>query len=99
MGIDADGVVRRFHDKKTEWGFDQLVSLDTFNDTSNGFLVNDYCVFGAEIFVIRHTCRKDSASMVKNPANYNTYTWKIDKLSGSEESYQSEIFTIGGRKW
>lgn len=97
---DADGTVRRFYEMKTEWGFDQLVPVETFNDDSNGYLINDRCIFGAEVFVIRHTCVKDSISVVKNPATCNTYTWKIDKFSTlTDEFYDSEDFTICGRKW
>ncbi|XP_022146383.1 uncharacterized protein LOC111015611 [Momordica charantia] len=48
-----DGKVRRFHAMKTEWGFGKLVSLETFNDSSNGFLVDDCCAFGVDIFVMK----------------------------------------------
>ncbi|KAJ6871886.1 hypothetical protein NC651_031079 [Populus alba x Populus x berolinensis] len=36
---ESDGPVKRFHEMKTEWGFDQLLSLETFNDASN----DDFC--------------------------------------------------------
>ncbi|KAI5351167.1 hypothetical protein L3X38_004058 [Prunus dulcis] len=42
---------RRFHGMKLDWGFDQFLSLKAFTDTSNGFLMEDACVFGAEVFV------------------------------------------------
>ncbi|KAF2294675.1 hypothetical protein GH714_014854 [Hevea brasiliensis] len=54
---DAKGKVRRFRGAKTEWGFDKLVSLSAFNDASNGYLVDDCCIFGAEIFVIERTTK------------------------------------------
>ncbi|KAJ6872515.1 hypothetical protein NC651_031590 [Populus alba x Populus x berolinensis] len=37
--VESDGPVKRFHEMKTEWGFDQLLSLETFNDASN----DDFC--------------------------------------------------------
>nr|XP_048334523.1 ubiquitin C-terminal hydrolase 12-like [Ziziphus jujuba var. spinosa] len=40
---DADGAVRHFDKINKEWGIRQLISLKSFNDSSNG---NDSCVFG-----------------------------------------------------
>jgi len=41
---------------KTEWGFDQLISLEELFGSSNGYLDEEgTCVFGAEVFVIRHS--------------------------------------------
>ncbi|GAY34876.1 hypothetical protein CUMW_013770 [Citrus unshiu] len=45
---DAMGKERRFNGVKLEWGFDQFIPLEAFNDASNGYLVDDTCVFGAE---------------------------------------------------
>ncbi|KAE9447079.1 hypothetical protein C3L33_21022, partial [Rhododendron williamsianum] len=82
-----------------EWGFDQFLSLDTFNDASNGYLIDDCCVFGAEVFVIKYTGKGESASMVKNPAR-NIYTWRIDNFSAVDQYIRkSEEFVIGGHKW
>ncbi|KAF9596191.1 hypothetical protein IFM89_007509, partial [Coptis chinensis] len=56
LAVEDNGrMARRFHVRKTEWGFSQLVPLVTFNDPSNGYLVNNTCVFGAEIFVRNNT--------------------------------------------
>ncbi|KAG5554619.1 hypothetical protein RHGRI_012247 [Rhododendron griersonianum] len=96
---DAEGVIRRFHRMKTEWGFDQFLSVDTFNDASNGYLVDDCCVFGAEVFVIKHMGKGEYASMVKDPAN-NIYTWRIEKFSATDQvDIRSDEFVVGGSKW
>ncbi|XP_058212115.1 MATH domain and coiled-coil domain-containing protein At3g58210-like [Rhododendron vialii] len=96
---DAEGVIRRFHRMKTEWGFDQFVSVETFNDASNGYLVDDCCVFGAEVFVIKHMGKDESASMVKDPAN-NIYTSRIEKFSAIDQDViYSDEFIVGGTKW
>ncbi|KAE8056851.1 hypothetical protein FH972_013587 [Carpinus fangiana] len=50
---DANGRVKHFHNLKTEWGFAQLLSHDSLNDSSNGYLFDDTCVFGVEVFVIK----------------------------------------------
>ncbi|KAF4381088.1 hypothetical protein F8388_012010 [Cannabis sativa] len=46
---------RRFHKIKKEWGFDKIESLESFKNVSNGYLHNDCCVFGAEVFIINPT--------------------------------------------
>ncbi|KAI8024625.1 Ubiquitin carboxyl-terminal hydrolase 13 [Camellia lanceoleosa] len=96
---DAEGGIRRFHRMKTEWGFDELVLLNTLNDASNGYLFEDCCVFGAEIFVIKHSGKGECISMIKDPLK-GTYTWKIDKFSEIVyENVLSEEFVVGGHKW
>lgn len=96
---ESDASVKRFHEMKTEWGFDQLLSLETFNDASKGYLFNDGCVFGAEIFVIKPTGKGELLSMVKKPAN-GSLTWKIRDFSKLDrKSYLSKAFTAGGRSW
>ncbi|OWM63255.1 hypothetical protein CDL15_Pgr010655 [Punica granatum] len=36
---------------KLESGFDQLIPLKTFTDSRNGYLEDDTCILGAEVFV------------------------------------------------
>ncbi|KAJ6872503.1 hypothetical protein NC651_031582 [Populus alba x Populus x berolinensis] len=96
---ESDASVKSFHEEKTEWGFDKLLSLETFNDASNGYLFNDCCVFGAEIFVIKPTGKGELLSMVKKPAN-GSLKWKIEDFSKLDKSsYLSKAFTSGGRSW
>eukprot|EP00258_Populus_trichocarpa_P046511 XP_024462530.1 ubiquitin carboxyl-terminal hydrolase 12 isoform X1 [Populus trichocarpa] len=45
------GKERRFHGLKLECGFDQFIKLSTFNDARYGFVLEDTCVLGAEVFV------------------------------------------------
>ncbi|KAF3434987.1 hypothetical protein FNV43_RR22074 [Rhamnella rubrinervis] len=65
---DADGAVRRFNEMNKEWGFARLVSHETFNDSSNGYHVDDSCAFGAEVCVLKQNHKWESLSMVKDPA-------------------------------
>ncbi|KAM7502425.1 hypothetical protein LguiB_001329 [Lonicera macranthoides] len=46
---DADGKIRRFRSTKIEWGFDRFLRLQTITDPSNGYIRDDFCIFGAEI--------------------------------------------------
>jgi hypothetical protein len=97
---DANGRVKHFHNLKTEWGFAQLLSHDSLNDSSSGYLLDDTSVFGVEVFVIKGTSRSgESLSMINEP-QHNYFTWKIDNYTTLEdEVYFSEQFTVKGRKW
>ncbi|XP_048335419.2 MATH domain and coiled-coil domain-containing protein At3g58370 isoform X1 [Ziziphus jujuba] len=96
---DADGAFRRFNEMNTEWGFGQLISEEIFNNSSNGYLVNDSCLFGAEVCVINHTHTWESLSMVKKPLN-GTFTWKLENFSTlNKTSYVSPTFSVGERNW
>ncbi|BBN69634.1 TRAF-like family protein [Prunus dulcis] len=92
---------RRFHGMKLDWGFDQFLSLKAFTDTSNGFLMEDACVFGAEVFVRKEksTCKGECLSMIKDAVMYK-HAWKIDNFSKlNAESYDSQTFIAGDHKW
>ncbi|KAF5463987.1 hypothetical protein F2P56_014105 [Juglans regia] len=100
---DAHGSVRRFHKLKTEWGFAHLLSHDTLKDPSNGYLVDDTCVFGVEVFVIKGTFKGECFSIINEPQCIY-FTWWISKLSVSaglkdEELLYSDQFVVGGHKW
>ncbi|XP_039016795.1 uncharacterized protein LOC120147503 [Hibiscus syriacus] len=96
---ETDGVIKRYYRMKTEWGIAQLVCLDHFKEASNGYLVDDCCTFGVEIFVIKQTGRLERVSMVKNPPN-NTITFQLHNYSKSfSEYYTSNVQTIGDSKW
>ncbi|KAL7206347.1 hypothetical protein ACSBR2_019122 [Camellia fascicularis] len=83
---DFEGKIKRFHRMKTEWGFDKLLSLDSFTDASNGYLLDDCCMFGAEVFVINYYGKGESVSMLKDAVN-NGYIWKISKFSAMDEEF------------
>ena len=99
MCVDADGVTRRFHDIKTKWGFHKFLSLKSFKDISQGYLVNDCCVFGVELFVHERNVKQEFLTMIKEPFNC-TMTWEIENFSTLDEvSYYSQIFKVGDVKW
>ncbi|XP_059653033.1 uncharacterized protein LOC132300102 isoform X2 [Cornus florida] len=99
LTIEDSEPVRRFHCLKTEWGFDKFLSLKDFLNPSNGYLVDDTCVFGAEVFVMKCPVKGDCLSMEKFSTN-KVYTWKVEKFSAlSEECVCSKEFKIGVRNW
>lgn len=96
---DAGVKTRRFHALKTEWGFSQLLSLGVFKDTSNGYLYQDTCIFGAEILIIKNSGKGECISWIKEPAN-KCFTWKVVNFSAITVSdLHSDEFTVGEQKW
>ncbi|KAK9083365.1 hypothetical protein Scep_029836 [Stephania cephalantha] len=97
---ESGGRYRRFHGMKTELGFSHLIPHTTLNNPSNGYLVDDTCVFGAEVFVSKSTgIGGECLSMLKEAAKF-TYTWNIEKFSQLKEAYNaSEPFIVGDYKW
>ncbi|CAL5359411.1 unnamed protein product [Camellia sinensis] len=89
----ANGKLSRFHRMRTESGFAQLLPLTTFNDSSNGYLIHDTCVFGAEVFVINYAGRRECLTVLKGLVT--SRTWKIDKSSSLDDKvHYSDVFTI-----
>ncbi|CAB4262441.1 unnamed protein product [Prunus armeniaca] len=91
---------RRFHGMKLDWGFDQFLPLKAFTDTSNGFLMEDACVFGAEVFVRKEksTCKGECLSMIEDAVMYK-HVWKIYNFSQLNAESNSPTFIAGDQKW
>ncbi|KAM7497065.1 hypothetical protein LguiA_021479 [Lonicera macranthoides] len=89
---DVDGKIRRFRSTKREWGFDRFLRLQTLTDPSNGYIRDDCCIFGAEVFVFKHSGIMDDV---------NPYIWEIEKFSTfkDKEYYNSKKFLAGGYSW
>ncbi|GMI78958.1 hypothetical protein like AT3G17380 [Hibiscus trionum] len=96
---DMDVPVWRFFEMKTEWGFSQFLSQKTFNDAANGYLVDDCCIFGAEVLVIQRTLKLEKA-VLKKPCGRKIITLKMDNLSRLyQEFYRSAVVSIDDIKW
>ncbi|XP_044478671.1 uncharacterized protein LOC123221717 [Mangifera indica] len=88
---------RRFHAMKTEWGIAKFIDLETFCNPLNGFLIEDTCVFGAEVFVVKSTFKGECLSMIKQPTTCY-YSWKLNNFSFlADQRYNSESF--GDYNW
>ncbi|KAG6763303.1 hypothetical protein POTOM_030717 [Populus tomentosa] len=97
----AAGKERRFHGLNLQSGFDQFIKLSTFNDARYGFLLDDNCVLGAEVFVCgeRSRGKGEVLSMKKDPTA-SKYTWKIVNFFKLDEKRQeSQIFSTGDHQW
>ncbi|KAL5539701.1 hypothetical protein UlMin_044565 [Ulmus minor] len=94
-----DAAVRRFHCMKTQWGIAKFIDLETFYDPSNGYLVNDSCTFGVEVFIVKSTFTAERLSMIRSPMSCN-YSWKFDFFSKrTQDLYESDLFAGGDYKW
>ena len=99
MWTIADGAVKRFTAAKKEWGFGQLISLATFQNANQGYIVQDTCSFGAEILIVKPAEKQEKVTFISNPPN-NVFTWKILRFSTLEDKfYYSDDFLVGDRYW
>ncbi|KAF5189328.1 Ubiquitin carboxyl-terminal hydrolase [Thalictrum thalictroides] len=89
---------RHFHALKTEWGFSQLIPLTTLQDPSNGYLVDDTCVFGADVIVLKRATKGECLSMLKDVTPYK-HTWRVCGFSTLTGDVISDVFVVGGKKW
>ncbi|KAM6586469.1 hypothetical protein CsatA_009074 [Cannabis sativa] len=95
-------VVRRFHEMKKEWGFEQIISLETFKDVHNGYVVNDSCVFGAEVFTINQTAPISATLLVQRRFIDNPiFRWEIKEFFKITNKYEhnSQVFFSGAIEW
>ena len=72
--LDADSKASHFNVIKTRCGIAQFLSLDELKDPCNGYLMDDCCIFGAELFVIKYSGKGECLSVIKDPAD-GTFTW------------------------
>ncbi|XP_054778267.1 uncharacterized protein LOC129286298 [Prosopis cineraria] len=92
--------LKRFYPAKTEWGFDEFLPMNTFKDMENGYLVDDCCLFGAEVFVVQRTGQYECITSLPPSVVNRKYTWKLNNLSKyGPQRRQSELFTVEGTEW
>ncbi|KAH7565354.1 hypothetical protein JRO89_XS09G0193300 [Xanthoceras sorbifolium] len=86
-----------YHPMNTIFGISKFIDLNTFSSPANGYLFDDTCIFGVEVFVVKSTSKRRSLSMIHYPATYY-HTWKVNNFSSLiNEKYESESF--GCYKW
>ncbi|EYU36702.1 hypothetical protein MIMGU_mgv1a025314mg, partial [Erythranthe guttata] len=59
------GKLRRFNQLKSTWGFSKLITKKKLRDELNGYIVDDSCVFGAEVFVVKSERVVECVSLLK----------------------------------
>ncbi|EYU25568.1 hypothetical protein MIMGU_mgv1a026113mg [Erythranthe guttata] len=68
------------------------------SDPSNGYLVNDNIVFGAEVFVVKKDAIIECVSLNNINIHYK-HDFKISDFSKLNKRCFSEQFIAGGQKW
>ncbi|KAH6786541.1 hypothetical protein C2S52_006093 [Perilla frutescens var. hirtella] len=92
------GKTCRFHAISSVWGSSKMISKKTLTDPKKGYLVDDTCVFGAEVFVTKSQRLIDCLSLVREREPYRR-EWQISGLSKFEDAWISDDFFIGDHRW
>ncbi|XP_015159819.1 MATH domain and coiled-coil domain-containing protein At3g58210-like [Solanum tuberosum] len=71
----------------------------TFREPSNGNLVNDKCVFGVDVYIIKNHGVGECLSPLFNETKSYKHEWKISEFTKLKNIVYSQEFTIGGYKW
>ncbi|KAL8035450.1 hypothetical protein ABFS82_12G095100 [Erythranthe guttata] len=91
---------RRFNETKCKWGFPKLMFKKMLFDQSNGYLVDDNLVIGAEVLVIKRLPVIENVALFKPTENSQKRDWNIQEFSKLEQNvWISEEFTITNVNW
>ncbi|KAG2330924.1 hypothetical protein Bca52824_002104 [Brassica carinata] len=98
--VFQDGSVKHYNKSSNECGLAQMLPLSKFNDPCNGYIDEDACTIGVEIFVLKPIEKVERVVITHNPPN-NKFTWKISGFSklGDKKYHYSDEFVIGQRHW
>ncbi|KAL0456516.1 UNVERIFIED_CONTAM: hypothetical protein Slati_0990800 [Sesamum latifolium] len=96
--VSARGIQRRFNSLNHEWGFPKFISKVSLKKPSNGYVMNDKCVFGAEVFVTKSERTIECLSLLcgRRP---HVRKWEIPNFSKLGLVWTSEEFIAGDHKW
>ncbi|KAK4838133.1 hypothetical protein QYF36_011280 [Acer negundo] len=76
----------------TGFGIAKFINLNMFCNPVNGYLIDDACTFGVEVFVVKNTLNERCLSMINDPTTY-FYSWKVTKFSTlGKGRYESDSF-------
>lgn len=75
-----------------------MISKKRFREAGNGILLNDECVFGAEVFVIKKQRVIENVCVLAGTDPYKR-EWEIPNFSKLGKVWRSEEFSTGGYKW
>ncbi|GAB4838863.1 hypothetical protein Ancab_039863 [Ancistrocladus abbreviatus] len=89
---------KRFDATNAIWGMSRALPQTAFSAKCNGFLVQDRCMFGAEVFIINSTTPTSAEVSYIDGNRTRTYAWRVKFSELSDDAYSPE-FTIEGRTW
>ncbi|CAB4299839.1 unnamed protein product [Prunus armeniaca] len=100
---DGAGTLSRFNRVTTEVGFAKFLPRYTFEHPSEGYLLNDCCTFGAEVFVNTsgRTRYGESLSRMHNSILSPPFRYDLVKFSSQFglEHLCPNLIIFGERKW
>ncbi|GAB4856331.1 hypothetical protein Ancab_040480 [Ancistrocladus abbreviatus] len=90
----------RFEDVLPRRGI-QMLPVSVFTDTNNGYLLNDRCIFGVEVTILRTTAKKAVVSALNIGRDNFKETWEIQNFSEllKSDNGHPHQFNMGGRLW
>ncbi|XP_012838020.1 PREDICTED: ubiquitin carboxyl-terminal hydrolase 12-like, partial [Erythranthe guttata] len=86
-----------FQATKFEWGISKFISRKVLSDPSNGYIIDDNCVFGAEVFVVKREAVIERV-LLMNVNTYYNHALEISGFSQLPQRWVSEEFDAGGQK-
>ncbi|KAL5727251.1 ubiquitinyl hydrolase 1 [Ranunculus cassubicifolius] len=75
--LSVQAPVSRFTALKSEYGFGKFLPLAALKDPSKGYLCNDTCIFGAEVFVIQNNAKGQCLTMCYEDKKYYSQGFSI----------------------
>ncbi|GAB2215149.1 hypothetical protein Drorol1_Dr00019525 [Drosera rotundifolia] len=97
--VEQDVIGRQFSIDKSEWGISRLLTVSEVLDTSNGYILDDCCVVGVEVFPAKRE-HKTGVLTVVRMRSVGPYTWKVANFSGlSDAQLSSPVYTTDGISW
>ncbi|KAB2036367.1 hypothetical protein ES319_D04G219900v1 [Gossypium barbadense] len=93
-----DNGMKRFSGKKKESELSPIVSLGCFEDPSNGYLVDDKCAFGVEVFVVEDEGKTRASFRTLMEESKKVCTLDVDVkrfISEKTRGVYSKPFTFG----
>ncbi|GAB4835069.1 hypothetical protein Ancab_039314 [Ancistrocladus abbreviatus] len=89
---------RRFDAGHLEWGVVQALSIADFNDPKKGWLVNDSCTFGAEVYIIGGTAATSRLCLTPLRSSH-PFRWQVHDFPSRTTDVDSSAFSIEGHSW
>ncbi|XP_021758180.1 uncharacterized protein LOC110723163 [Chenopodium quinoa] len=89
---------KRYHALRDKWGVPKFLPISTFKKKDYGFLVDDCCVFGAEVLVINNQQVKISTMSIVGE-NCDKYTWRIESFQSLSDRLCSPEICFNGWSW
>ncbi|GAB4830652.1 hypothetical protein Ancab_040193 [Ancistrocladus abbreviatus] len=80
----------------------QMLLVSDFTNVSNGFFLNDRCMFGVEVTILGTTAKKTVLRALNIGRDNFKETWEIQnfqELSSESDEVHSHQFNMGGRLW